>query len=117
MLLLSFIPGNDFEEVVKIPAMLAHYEEHDDHASGTHLSFFDFLGLHYGQSEHRDAHEHQGLPFFSHQLAPALFLVSQFLPKLNPFEITAVLPNNYLPHVKGNWAFLPELLVFNPPRV
>ena len=117
MMLLSFIPGNDFEEIVKVPAMLAHYNQHDDHENG-HLGFFEFLNMHYGQGMHKDeSHEHQDLPFYNHQVAPSIFIISAFDNKIYPNSHTIVPAVDYLPHIKNGWVFQPEFDVFNPPRV
>ncbi len=116
-MLLSFIPGNDFEEIVKVPAMLAHYNQHDDQKTG-HLGFFEFLNMHYGQSIHKhESHQHQDLPFYNHQLAPSIFLISAFESKMPLTEYIVVPSVDYLPYIKNGWLFQPEFDVFNPPRV
>lgn len=57
----------DLHNLIKIPELIEHYQEHRKRFSD--FSFFDFLGLHYGRqaSQHdQDEHgKHRNLPFKS----------------------------------------------------
>ena len=75
-LLGSFMPGNDAEELVKIPSLIQHYQEHCKAKPGG--SFADFLSEHYGDAA-PSGKEHQELPFVKH-LQPCLVFV---LPAFN----------------------------------
>lgn len=55
-------------QLVKIPALVAHFYAHHDHAHHDHgdeLTFFDFLTQHYGGLAHHDdaGQDHSNLPF------------------------------------------------------
>ena len=65
MLTGSMLPNNDVHELVKAPALVKHYFDHD---KGTEqLSFLDFLVSHYtDQNEQSKSDEHKNLPFFNH---------------------------------------------------
>jgi hypothetical protein len=68
------MPQNDMEELAKIPALLAHFEEHKAVHPGEALSFSDFILEHYSQKP-CDGDNHDDLPFFKHSLPGLIFLI------------------------------------------
>lgn len=51
-----------FEDVVRIPVLIRHYQEHNKN-DGDDITFIDFIAMHYfNQSTHTDA-DHNSLPF------------------------------------------------------
>lgn len=78
ILLGSFMPRNDMEELAKIPALVHHFLEHKSQ-SKTGLSFSQFLKEHYSQSAENDTDKaHKNLPFFEHQCPGLVFLIPSF---------------------------------------
>lgn len=56
------LPDALVHQIMRVPSLAVHYYHHiTEHEN---ISVFDFLVLHYGDSEHMktDAHEHQNLP-------------------------------------------------------
>ena len=51
----------EFHEVIRLPYLLKHYQEHRQTNESADL--LDFLLSHYGGKEHQDKHDHQNLPF------------------------------------------------------
>lgn len=64
----GLFPGTDIEEVAKLPALVAHYYEHETQQG--QQSFLSFLDEHYGLgSKHKESgkHDHDGLPLVKHE--------------------------------------------------
>ncbi len=59
----SLMPGMDFCELLKIPELVHHFQEHQqaDHE----LGFIEFLAFHYGSENSEPPDEHE-LPFKDH---------------------------------------------------
>jgi hypothetical protein len=57
----------DLHDLAKLPRLIEHFQEH--RKKSNHVSFFDFINLHYGsEAERHDKEEHAqhtGLPFKS----------------------------------------------------
>jgi len=74
----SLIPNSDYEELFKVNELLKHYKEHKE--GNSKLSFIDFLAEHYTEnSTHKNAPEHSKLPFFHHDFANFVFILSNNL--------------------------------------
>lgn len=58
--------SSEFEQLVKIPALISHYAEHLN--EDEHLSFLNYIAQHYksGYLE-SESEKHKGLPFKSHE--------------------------------------------------
>ncbi|HRH35213.1 MAG TPA: hypothetical protein PKY12_09130 [Catalimonadaceae bacterium] len=113
ILLGSFMPRNDMEELAKIPALIHHYLEHKAH-SKTELSFAQFLKEHYSEStEHNSDKAHKNLPFFEHQ-CPGLVFV------LPVFRFTLVEPFDFIetqyPTYEDSFCSNPSAEVWQPPQ-
>jgi hypothetical protein len=80
-LLGSFMPGNDAEELAKIPFLVAHFEEHS--REGGVQDFISFIREHYDSSM-PDGHDHQQLPFAKHLQPCLLFVLPSFVISINP---------------------------------
>lgn len=77
----SFMPGNDAEELAKIPFLLEHFEEHS--RGGGIQDFISFLHEHYDASAPEDQ-DHQQLPFAKHLQPCLLFIIPGFALYLGP---------------------------------
>ena len=78
ILLGSLMPGNDMEEMAKIPDLIGHYLEHKASA-GNDFSFARFITEHYNQKKESDSDQaHKKLPFFEHQCPGLVFVIPQF---------------------------------------
>ena len=80
-LLGSFMPGNDAEELAKIPFLVAHFEEHcrEDGIQ----DFISFIREHYDASM-PEAPDHQQLPFAKHLQPCLLFILPSFTVSIDP---------------------------------
>jgi hypothetical protein len=94
-LLGSFMPGNDAEELTKIPFLLEHFDEHS-HYGGVQ-DFISFMRNHYGSSM-PDGKDHQHLPFAEHLQPCLLFIIPSF-----SVSFGTVL------HLLGNEAVFPDV--------
>lgn len=52
-------------ELLKVPNLIEHYNEHIQEASKSGVKFVDFLKEHYSKNTENDLEEHQNLPFKS----------------------------------------------------
>jgi hypothetical protein len=111
----SLMPGNDMEELVKIPALLHHYQEHKAVHPGEVLSFSDFILEHYSQKPCDDSN-HEDLPFFKHNLPCLIFLIPKIEVSAEKLPFCCLLPVIHSPEP-------PALLlsycgqVWQPPKV
>ena len=62
-LLIYLVVNTEFHQVLKIPVLVSHYNEH--HQQNRDIRFFDFIELHYLGNDVRDAdyEKDQQLPF------------------------------------------------------
>lgn len=81
-LLGSFMPGNDAEELAKIPFLLEHFEEHSK--GGDLQDFLAFLHNHYDASV-PEGDDHQQLPFAKHLQPCLIFIIPSFVLSIAPF--------------------------------
>ena len=92
-LLGSFMPGNDVEELAKIPFLLEHFEEHSK--EGGFQDFISFMREHYDASM-PVGEDHQQLPFAKHLQPCLLFVLPSFTVCIDPVQselcIEAVFP-------------------------
>lgn len=66
--LFIFLCANtEIGQLLKLPTLVSHYFEHDDHEADNNISFIDFVKSHYNDNhKHSDTDkhdEHQNLPF------------------------------------------------------
>jgi hypothetical protein len=73
-LLGSFMPGNDAEELAKMPLLYQHFQQHLQ--SGEVDGMLDFIKVHYSSSSSSDS-EHQELPFVKHLQPCLIFILPQ----------------------------------------
>jgi hypothetical protein len=73
-LLGSFMPGNDAEELAKMPVLLHHFQEHC--STEGKVDFIAFIKKHYDDA-HAVGHEHQDLPFARHLQPCLIFVIPQ----------------------------------------
>lgn len=69
------MPGNDAEELAKVPFLMEHFEEHS--LGGGLKEFVHFLRDHYDASM-PDGEDHQQLPFAKHLQPCLVFVVPSF---------------------------------------
>ncbi len=111
-LLGSFMPGNDAEELAKVPLLVQHFQEHQRLDAFT--DFISFLKEHYDESL-PDGEEHKDLPFAKH-LQPCLIFVLPAVSALAPPSIAYFFLPKHFPE------FEPSLLTatkeaWQPPRL
>ena len=70
------MPGNDAEELAKMPLLYQHFQEHVQ--SGDVLCLPDFIREHFGSSSAVNQ-EHQKLPFVKHAQPCLVFVLPAFL--------------------------------------
>jgi hypothetical protein len=74
----------DAHEFVKIPELVRHFQEHiQNRSTEASISLMDFIFLHYVDSEHSHAPEHEKLPF--HQVHKCAPLFTLFEPQFYSF--------------------------------
>lgn len=87
LLLLITISATDTIQFMKLPALTSHFLEHK--ASSSHLSFVDFLLMHYANHDHNDQDQDKDmqLPFKDmHQFSQSMYFWS-IQQRLNPFNL------------------------------
>lgn len=127
ILLAAFVPGRDMHELVKVPYLISHYQEHlaleEDAAGEDHpdFGFMDFLDLHYGAKaqEHKQENhssEHSSLPFQNHNHQCSS--VSIFIPVTNTADVTLPAENKlklyevYAQNFSSEYSFS----IWQPPK-
>ncbi|MCO6489689.1 MAG: hypothetical protein J5I98_14835 [Phaeodactylibacter sp.] len=114
----SLLPGSDFSQLKKAPAVWEHYELHRQLAagSGENTSVFDFLYAHFlnpGSHQHEDGGQsHQDLPL------KTIHTFSQILPVSVPALQLPALPvahSRVIPHHQSCHGAAHEGAVFRPP--
>jgi hypothetical protein len=110
-LLGSFMPGNDAEELAKMPLLYHHFQEHLQNGQSTGL--LDFLEEHFSESASAKQ-EHQNLPFVKHSQPCLVFILPGFFFQPQPPALS-VLPKSAFPElVPALLSAFPE--AWQPPR-
>lgn len=116
-LILFVFARTEAAELLKLPLLIHHYLEH--HEEDNAVSFVDFLHQHYHEhAAHPSAnHEHEKLPFKSHDLG---FLQTSFVCERATFlipEIVIQLPTRRNSSFKSTFFSSPFLsLIWQPPK-
>lgn len=87
LLLLITVSATDTIQFMKLPALTSHFLEHK--ASSSHLSFVEFLMMHYTDHDHNDNDQDKDmqLPFKDmHQFSQSMYFWS-IQQRLNPFNL------------------------------
>lgn len=87
LLLFITISATDIMQFMKLPTLTAHYFEHK--ATSQHLSFFDFLMMHYASHDDNDQDQDKDmqLPFKDmHQFSQVIYSWS-LQKNTNPFDL------------------------------
>lgn len=114
----SLVPGNLLSKTNEIVELIAHYKFHKMHST-SELSFYDFLILHYGNTDHErsDSENHNRLPLRhkvnGNSYSETIFLVELCRVSINThslitefcFENDLTLPNQK------------TIGVFHPPKI
>ncbi|MCB0559005.1 MAG: hypothetical protein H6573_03480 [Lewinellaceae bacterium] len=117
-LLGSLLPGTDFSQLKKAPALWEHYNLHRSlvAAVGEKPSFFDFLYTHFWDTEshnhHDGGHSHQGLPL------KTIHVFSHILPSGSIALKLASLPaacHQLIPHHHSFFSAIHDGAIFRPP--
>lgn len=82
LLLAGVMPGNDVEELSKIPTLIRHYLHHRA-LSNEDLGFSHFLQEHYN-GKVPCGPEHEKLPFVKHVLPCLVYILPDFGVKFSP---------------------------------
>lgn len=88
----GLFPGTDVEEVAKLPALVAHYYEHE--AEQGQQSFLSFLDEHYGLgSSHKSksGHDHGKLPLVKHEHQLGIWTLPELRLSLIPLTTVTTL--------------------------
>ena len=108
-------------QLAKLPALMAHFYAHHDHARHDHgdkLAFSDFLAQHYaGRAHHDDAsRDHSNLPFRSADVSCAVLLLD--LPSELPLPDVKTAPVFQPKSIFGSTVLYSSLFeqdIFRPP--
>jgi hypothetical protein len=109
----SLFPKNDMAELFKIPILLQHYQ-----TNHSNLSFWNFLKLHYSQTNHHSDQDHENLPLqkncpeFCHCFL--VFIIPNYFNTLTLLKIS--FPNKFKISWLDNYSFLSETHLLQPPR-
>ena len=111
-LLGSFMPGNDAEELAKVPSLIHHFQEHKRLDGLT--DFISFLKEHYNETL-PGGDEHKDLPFAKHLQPCLIFILPSVSGLAEPSVAYFLLPKHYPD-------FEPSLLTafgetWQPPRL
>ena len=106
------MPGNDAEELAKIPVLFQHFQEHNQ--IGDAGDFLVFIKNHYSQKQ--TSSEHQELPFMKHLQPCLVFVIPDFSFLPAPGILTIPSSERSFPEIH------PELLsafleAWQPPRI
>ena len=114
----SLLPQGDLCELAKVPALVKHYVVHDEaeHAqrSGRHLSFLDFLSMHYSETRaNAGGDDHKNLPFLDHCPVASVFTLTEpVIPALQLPATETTRAAYSIPH----YSFHHSISIFQPPR-
>ncbi|MFN8309904.1 MAG: hypothetical protein U0T73_08070 [Chitinophagales bacterium] len=86
-LLFVFLSADtSFGQLLRLPALLHHYREH---SQSDHLTFLEFLQLHYSTNNNHPSdphHDHEKLPFKNFDCQ--LFQIATIIPHQSPAEVS-----------------------------
>lgn len=106
------MPGNDAEELAKMPLLYQHFQEHVQEGDANGL--FSFIREHFSESAAGNQ-EHENLPFVKH-LQPCLIFILPQLTFLPEPSVLTVLPEMTFPElVPALLSAFPE--AWQPPRL
>lgn len=120
ILLAAFMPGWEMHELVKVPYLVSHYQEHRDTEKNDTFGFIDFLELHYGDKaqEHRQQKHasDNSLPFQNHNhqyhsvsiFIPASYVSNFSIPLENTLKLYEVYSHNFSSGISFS--------IWQPPR-
>ena len=119
LLALQLLTGNQFlAEMVKIPILLEHFQEHK--AVNQNLGFIAFLKMHYGDPEHQKSDaRHDTLPLKAHTSAHAETFVCLLETPPSVFEPISQDIGNKIRILKNNQFSDSKIRfsIFQPPRL
>lgn len=110
----------EVKEVLKIPALIEHYQEHK--SENKNISIIGFIALHYlsGSQKDSDYEKDMKLPFKAHEISSVSFAI-QDLPK--SFELNLAQTKKFFEEKNQNFHYAesfinPHLLsFFQPPEL
>lgn len=111
-LLGSFMPGNDAEELAKMPLLYQHFQEHLQ--KGKTSGFAGFVKEHFSESAAQDQ-EHQNLPFVKHNQPCLIFILPGFAFQPEPPALTFLEDILFPDLVPALLSAFPE--AWQPPRI
>lgn len=111
----SFLPGQGFAELHKIPVLIEHYKQHQQEENQQKLSFTEFLMMHYGDtSSHKQEENHEDLPLFHTCCVSFLFIAEKT--EIALFQYTAQLLL-LTTEVNNEYSYSLHHTIFQPPRL
>ncbi len=109
----GMLPNNGIHELVKVPALVKHYFDHDRTTDS--LSFIDFLITHYvDQTEQSKKDEHKDLPFFHSCPLVVVYTCCESGIPLAVMPETRFIQAEYAQPI---YFFSTQNSIFQPPRV
>ncbi|WP_073584985.1 hypothetical protein [Flavobacterium cucumis] len=103
-------------QLLKIPNLIEHYNEHKNELATTSISFIDFLELHYSKNAENNPEEHQDLPFKTFEIASTVFvLVNNSNFQIQPVKAVITTKQKYFYHQ----SFKSHLIttIWLPPKI
>ena len=117
LLTVLLLNSSEFDQLVKIPALISHYLEHKE--TDKDLSFAAFIVLHY-QSDYSQDHsdsKHHDLPFKSHEChSLSTLMVMDYHPVFN-LPLFAQMDNNKVDMVPAFYNSENVASIWQPPQV
>ncbi len=106
----------EFHEILRIPTLLEHYQEHTKKSK--QLSFLDFISEHYFQSEiDSDANEnHKSLPFNHDDLHIPVLWVEELIRPEVVFKLQIAIADNSKPINEDFYSEREVTDIWQPPR-
>jgi hypothetical protein len=109
----SCLPGDQLCELLKLPRLFAHYEEHKREVGSTEMTFTDFLFLHYGQSNgHASEQDHHDLPLLHHCCTNSVYISDAGLQPCRLEPVAVVYPARS----GDGYDHQAQRSIFQPPR-
>jgi hypothetical protein len=113
-ILTAILPGQGVSELHKVPALIQHYQHHQESEGHKQLSFTSFLMMHYNDaSSHKHEEDHEDLPLF-HTCCVNVFFVAETT-EIKP--LTDPDKQSLRPiEVNSEYDYSLHLSIFQPPR-
>ncbi|MBC7524368.1 MAG: hypothetical protein H7239_08025 [Flavobacterium sp.] len=119
LLVLYLMSTTELNQLLKLPALVEHYNEHQ--LENSSLTFFEFLHMHYSQADDHDGDKDKDmkLPFKSHSLCCSANPVIVTLPELYVFTSNLVIESSRKEVNYYRFLICPSPLksIWQPPKI